>query len=61
MFDAHIVPHAPQFWGLERRSTHALLQVTSFGGHELDLAGWGIDACYSCTQKCLSAPSGLVA
>ena len=20
---------------------------------------WGIDACYSCSQKCLSAPSGL--
>jgi alanine-glyoxylate transaminase / serine-glyoxylate transaminase / serine-pyruvate transaminase len=33
--------------------------VTSFGGHELDLAAWGVDACYSCTQKCLSAPSGL--
>jgi alanine-glyoxylate transaminase/serine-glyoxylate transaminase/serine-pyruvate transaminase len=33
--------------------------VTSFGGHPLDLAGWGVDACYSCTQKCLSAPSGL--
>jgi alanine-glyoxylate transaminase/serine-glyoxylate transaminase/serine-pyruvate transaminase len=33
--------------------------VTSFGGHELDVAAWGIDACYSCTQKCLSAPSGL--
>jgi len=33
--------------------------VTSFGGHPLDVAGWGIDACYSCTQKCLSAPSGM--
>jgi alanine-glyoxylate transaminase / serine-glyoxylate transaminase / serine-pyruvate transaminase len=33
--------------------------VTSFGGHELDLAAWGVDACYSCSQKCLSAPSGL--
>ena len=33
--------------------------VTSFGGHELDLAAWGVDACYSCTQKCLSAPAGL--
>lgn len=33
--------------------------VTSFGGHPLDIAAWGIDACYSCTQKCLSAPSGL--
>jgi alanine-glyoxylate transaminase / serine-glyoxylate transaminase / serine-pyruvate transaminase len=33
--------------------------VTSLGGHPLDIAGWGIDACYSCTQKCLGAPSGL--
>jgi alanine-glyoxylate transaminase / serine-glyoxylate transaminase / serine-pyruvate transaminase len=33
--------------------------VTSFGGHPLDIGGWGIDACYSCTQKCLGAPSGL--
>ena len=33
--------------------------VTSFGGHKLDVGGWGIDACYSCTQKCLSSPSGL--
>src|SRR5207237_4664084 len=31
----------------------------SFGGHPLDIGTWGIDACYSCTQKCLSAPSGL--
>jgi alanine-glyoxylate transaminase/serine-glyoxylate transaminase/serine-pyruvate transaminase len=33
--------------------------VTSFGGHPLDVAGWGLDAVYSCTQKCLGAPSGL--
>jgi alanine-glyoxylate transaminase/serine-glyoxylate transaminase/serine-pyruvate transaminase len=33
--------------------------VTSFGGHPLDVAAWGIDACYSCSQKCLGAPSGL--
>jgi alanine-glyoxylate transaminase/serine-glyoxylate transaminase/serine-pyruvate transaminase len=33
--------------------------VTSFGGHELQVERWGIDACYSCTQKCLGAPSGL--
>ena len=24
-----------------------------------DVGAWGIDACYSCTQKCLGAPSGL--
>ena len=33
--------------------------VTSLGGHEVDLAGWGVDAAYSCTQKCIGAPSGL--
>ncbi len=33
--------------------------VTSLGGHPLDVGAWGIDACYSCTQKCLGAPSGL--
>ena len=33
--------------------------VTSFGGVELDIGAWGIDVCYSCTQKCLGAPSGL--
>ena len=33
--------------------------VTSLGGHELDLSAWDIDACYSCTQKCLGAPPGL--
>ncbi len=32
--------------------------VTSFGGHPLDVGAWGIDACYSCTQKCLGAPVG---
>jgi alanine-glyoxylate transaminase/serine-glyoxylate transaminase/serine-pyruvate transaminase len=33
--------------------------VTSFGGVPLDVGAWGIDACYSCSQKCLGAPSGL--
>jgi alanine-glyoxylate transaminase/serine-glyoxylate transaminase/serine-pyruvate transaminase len=33
--------------------------VTSLGGQEVDLAGWGVDVAYSCTQKCLGAPSGL--
>jgi alanine-glyoxylate transaminase / serine-glyoxylate transaminase / serine-pyruvate transaminase len=33
--------------------------VTSFGGHPLDVGGWGLDAVYSCTQKCLGGPSGL--
>jgi len=33
--------------------------VSSFGGQPLDVEAWAIDACYSCTQKCLGAPSGL--
>jgi alanine-glyoxylate transaminase / serine-glyoxylate transaminase / serine-pyruvate transaminase len=33
--------------------------VTSFGGHSLDVGAWDIDACYSCTQKCLGGPAGL--
>ncbi len=33
--------------------------VTSLGGHPLDVAGWGLDAVYSCSQKCVGAPSGM--
>ena len=33
--------------------------VTSLGGHPLDVATWGLDAVYSCSQKCIGAPSGL--
>ena len=33
--------------------------VTGLGGVELDVDGWGIDAIYSGTQKCLSCPPGL--
>lgn len=33
--------------------------VTSLGGIEVDVDGWGIDAIYSGTQKCLSAPPGI--
>ncbi|MBM3772166.1 MAG: alanine--glyoxylate aminotransferase family protein [Acidimicrobiia bacterium] len=33
--------------------------VTSFGGHPLEVGAWGIDAAYSCSQKCLGAPSGM--
>lgn len=33
--------------------------VTSLGGHPLDVEAWGLDAVYSCTQKCVGAPSGL--
>ena len=33
--------------------------VTSLGGHELRIDEWGVDVCYSATQKCLGAPPGL--
>lgn len=33
--------------------------VTSLGGVELDVDGWGIDAIYSGTQKCLSCTPGI--
>jgi alanine-glyoxylate transaminase/serine-glyoxylate transaminase/serine-pyruvate transaminase len=33
--------------------------VTSLGGIELEPERWGIDACASCTQKCLGAPPGM--
>ncbi len=33
--------------------------VTSLGAMPVDVGGWGIDVCYSCSQKGLGAPSGL--
>ncbi len=33
--------------------------VTSLGGILVEVDTWGIDACYSGTQKCLSCPPGL--
>ena len=33
--------------------------VTSLGGHKLAIDDWGIDICYSGSQKCLSCPPGL--
>jgi alanine-glyoxylate transaminase/serine-glyoxylate transaminase/serine-pyruvate transaminase len=33
--------------------------VTSLAGHPLDLAGAGVDAAFSGTQKCLNVPPGL--
>jgi alanine-glyoxylate transaminase / serine-glyoxylate transaminase / serine-pyruvate transaminase len=33
--------------------------VTSLGGQDVDLAGWGVDIAYSCAQKCIGAPSGV--
>jgi alanine-glyoxylate transaminase/serine-glyoxylate transaminase/serine-pyruvate transaminase len=33
--------------------------VTSLGGVEVQVDGWGVDVAYSGTQKCLSCPPGL--
>ncbi len=33
--------------------------VTSLGGIEVKVGAWGVDAAYSCSQKCIGAPSGL--
>ena len=33
--------------------------VTSLGGHEVNMTGWGVDIAYSCAQKCIGAPSGV--
>jgi alanine-glyoxylate transaminase/serine-glyoxylate transaminase/serine-pyruvate transaminase len=33
--------------------------VTSLGGQDVDMAGWGVDVAYSCAQKCIGAPSGV--
>ena len=33
--------------------------VTSLGGCPVEVDRWGVDACYSGTQKCLSCPPGL--
>ncbi|MGC4098511.1 MAG: alanine--glyoxylate aminotransferase family protein [Nitrospira sp.] len=44
------------------RQHNALLivdAVTSLGGVPVEVDRWGIDVCYSATQKCLSCPPGL--
>lgn len=44
------------------REANALLivdAVTSLGGVPVEVDQWGIDVCYSATQKCLSCPPGL--
>lgn len=33
--------------------------VTTLGAHPVDVAGWQLDAVYSCTQKGVGAPSGM--
>ena len=48
--------------GSELASTDTLLlvdAVTALGGTPLEVDAWGVDACYSASQKCLGAPPGL--
>jgi alanine-glyoxylate transaminase/serine-glyoxylate transaminase/serine-pyruvate transaminase len=33
--------------------------VTSLGGLDVQIDAWGVDAAYSCSQKCIGSPSGL--
>jgi alanine-glyoxylate transaminase/serine-glyoxylate transaminase/serine-pyruvate transaminase len=49
------------FVAIARRAGALLLVdcVTSLGGVPVDVDGWGADAVYSGTQKCLSAPPGM--
>lgn len=46
-------------WVHEQGSLLLVDAVTSLGGVPVEVDGWGIDACYSGTQKCLSCPPGL--
>ena len=43
----------------ERGALFVVDAVTSLAGSPLEIDAWGIDACYSGTQKCLSCPPGL--
>jgi alanine-glyoxylate transaminase / serine-glyoxylate transaminase / serine-pyruvate transaminase len=48
--------------GVLCRQSNTLLivdAVTSLGGMPVEVDQWGIDVCYSATQKCLSCPPGL--
>jgi alanine-glyoxylate transaminase/serine-glyoxylate transaminase/serine-pyruvate transaminase len=43
----------------EHSALFVLDAVTSLGGIRVDVDEWGVDVCYSGTQKCLSVPPGL--
>jgi alanine-glyoxylate transaminase / serine-glyoxylate transaminase / serine-pyruvate transaminase len=43
----------------ERGALMLVDAVTSLGAHPVDLAGWGVEVCYSCAQKGVGAPSGI--
>ena len=42
----------------ERDTLFLMDAVTSLGGMDVRIDDWGVDACYSGTQKCLSIPPG---
>lgn len=43
----------------EQEATVIVDTVTSLAGHPVEVGAWHLDACYSCSQKGLGAPSGL--
>ena len=43
----------------EREALFMVDAVTSLGGIEVAVERWGVDYCYSATQKCLACPPGL--
>ncbi len=43
----------------ERDALTIVDAVTSLGAIPVDIAGWQVDACYSCAQKGIGAPSGM--
>ena len=56
------VEHPLQELGAAMEGRDTLLMadcVTTLGGVELDISGWGVDFAYSCTQKCMGAPPGM--
>src|SRR5215213_5453769 len=56
------VEHALAELGALLRDRETLLMadcVTSLAGVPLEVAKWGVDFAYSCTQKCLAAPPGM--
>lgn len=43
----------------DHAATYIVDGVTSVGGIEVDIEGWGIDACITGSQKCMAGPAGL--
>jgi alanine-glyoxylate transaminase/serine-glyoxylate transaminase/serine-pyruvate transaminase len=43
----------------EHGALNVVDMVTSLGGQFVDVNGWGVDVAYSCSQKCIGAPSGM--